>query len=108
MRTPERDSARRLHGRRATKIPVTVKMRAGWDESCINAAEVAELCERAAPARSPSTAGRARSSIPATPIGGLSREVKAPCAIPVIGNGDVRYGEDALPMLETTGCDALS
>lgn len=107
MREPEQIERVVSAAVRATKLPVTAKIRAGWDETCINAPEVAELCERAgasavavhARTRAQQYAGRADWRI--------IREVKARVSIPVLGNGDVRSGADALRMMEETGCDGV-
>ena len=91
----------------ATRLPVTVKIRSGWDENSINATEIARICEangaRAvavhARTRMQQYAGRADWSV----IGAVKRAV----AVPVLGNGDVRSGGDALRMMEETGCDGI-
>lgn len=91
----------------AKEKPVTVKIRAGWDETSINAVEVAQICEQAGAAaiavhgrtRMQQYAGRADWDI--------IRRVKASVSVPVFGNGDVRCGEDALRMMAETHCDAV-
>jgi len=93
--------------RGAVRIPLTVKIRAGWDEKTIVATEVARLAEAngiEAIAVHPRTRiqgfeGRADWNI----IRGVREAVK----IPVIGNGDVRAPEDAARMVAETGCDAV-
>lgn len=92
---------------RAVKVPVTVKMRAGWDENSVNAPEVAEICERAGAA---AVAVHARTRAQMYGPGadwGIIRKVKQAVNIPVIGNGDVTDGKSAALMLEETGCDAV-
>lgn len=92
---------------KAAQKPVTVKIRAGWDAEHVNAPELARIAEQSgasAVALHPRTrdmfySGRADWS--------LIAKVKALVRIPVIGNGDVRSGEDALKMLYETGCDAV-
>lgn len=89
----------------ATRRPVTVKMRAGWDETSINAHEVARAVEDAgasAVALHPRTRAQAFSGEADWEL--LAR-VKRSVDIPVIGNGDVRSPEDARRMLRQTGCD---
>lgn len=88
-------------------IPVTVKIRSGWDDKSINAKEVAILCEKAG-ASAICIHPRTRSQR----YEGLSnwkiiKEVKASVNIPVIGNGDIKSVYDAKRMIEETGCDAV-
>ncbi len=85
--------------------PVTVKIRAGWDESSVNAVEVAGAAAAAGAAavavhartREQFYSGRANRAVIAA--------VKRAVSIPVIGNGDVTEGASALSMMEETGCD---
>lgn len=91
----------------SVSVPVTVKIRSGWDETSINAVEVAKIIERAgasaiavhARTRSQGYAGKADWNI--------IKQVKENVSIPVIGNGDVTSKELAKEMLATTGCDAV-
>ena len=93
--------------RAAVKIPLTIKLRAGWDEKSIVAVEVAKLAEDVgveAVAVHPRTrvqgyAGAADWSL----IAAVKQAVK----IPVIGNGDINAPEDAARMFDETGCDAV-
>ena len=88
-------------------VPVTVKIRSGWDENNINAVEVAKKIEEAgasaiavhARTRSQGYSGKADWNI--------IKEVKANVSIPVIGNGDVTSCYLAKKMLDETGCDAV-
>jgi tRNA-dihydrouridine synthase B len=89
----------------ATRKPVTVKLRIGWDAASVNAAEMAKTLE-AAGAAALAVHGRTREQF----YGGKAdwrviRRVKETVGIPVIGNGDIRSGADALRMLAETGCD---
>ncbi len=89
------------------KIPVTVKIRSGWDENNINAVQIAKVIEEAgakaicvhARTRSQGYSGQADWNV--------IREVKKNVSIPVIGNGDVTSPELAQKMLLETGCDAV-
>ncbi len=91
----------------AVSIPVTVKIRSGWDKNSINALEIAKVCERAG-ASAICVHPRTRSQR----YEGLSdwniiKEVKESISIPVIGNGDIRSVDDAKRMIELTNCDAV-
>ncbi len=91
----------------ASRVPVTAKIRLGWDERSHNAVEVARALEASGAA---AVAVHARTR--AERFGGhahweLIGEVRRAVRIPVIGNGDVRTAADALRMLETTGCDGV-
>ena len=92
---------------KAVPIPVTVKIRSGWDFNSINAVEVAKACEKAG-ASAICVHPRTRSQ----GYEGLSdwniiRKVKENVNIPVIGNGDIKDIYSAKTMLEETGCDAI-
>lgn len=88
-------------------IPVTVKIRSGWDKDSINAVEIAKICESAGASaitvhprtRSQGYSGKADWNI--------IREVKENVTIPVIGNGDITSCFEAKRMLEETHCDAV-
>ena len=91
----------------AVKIPVTVKIRSGWDSNHINAVEVAQTIEKAGASaicvhprtRSQGYSGKADWSI--------IKQVKDAVNIPVIGNGDIKTPEDVKRMLDITKCDAV-
>lgn len=92
---------------RAVDVPVTVKMRIGWDAEHLNAPYLAKLCEQAG-ASAITVHGRTRVQMYAPPVDREQiRLVKQAVSIPVIGNGDITDGKTAEQMLEDTGCDFL-
>lgn len=92
----------------ASDIPVTVKMRAGFDKDHINAAECAKAAE-AGGASAVTVHARTREQMYAPPVyPDIITQVKRSVNIPVIGNGDIRSAEDALKMYRETGCDLVA
>ncbi|MBR7060558.1 MAG: tRNA-dihydrouridine synthase, partial [Eubacterium sp.] len=91
----------------AVDIPVTVKIRAGWDEESINAPHMAELMEKAGAAAVAVHARTRTQMYSGKPDLDLIKRVKESVSIPVIGNGDITDEQSAAIMLEKTGCDAL-
>jgi len=93
--------------RAAVKIPLTIKLRAGWDENSIVAKEVVKMAE--------DIGVEAAAIHPRTRLQGYSgkadwniiAEVKQAVKIPIIGNGDIQCPEDAARMVKQTGCDAV-
>jgi len=93
--------------RKAVRIPVTIKIRSGWDVSGSQAfeiADIAEACGIDALAVHPRTASQGfRGLADWKIIAAVTKQVK----IPVIGNGDIQAPEDALSMFDQTGCDGV-
>ena len=105
----DNELARRIvrAARGATGIPLSVKMRSGWDKDSINVIDYAKMCEEEGVDYiivHPRTKAMAFSG---HSDWSLIREVKRAVKIPVVGNGDVRNREDYRRMLQETGCDAV-
>ncbi len=107
MREPE--LCRRLVQavKEAVPVPVTVKIRKGYDPQHINAVEVARACE-AGGADAIAVHGRTRDQMYAPPVDwDIIRQVKRAVQVPVIGNGDVTDARSAAALYEETGCDHI-
>ena len=92
---------------KAVKKPVTVKFRKGFDDTCINAVEIAKIAESAGVA-AVAVHGRTREQYYSGKADwNIIREVKKAVKIPVIGNGDVFTPQDAKRLVEETGCDGI-
>lgn len=92
---------------RAVPVPVTVKIRKGWDDTCLTALDVA-LAAQENGAAAVALHGRTRKEMYSGHADwAIIRTVKQALDIPVIGNGDVRDEQSAAQMLEQTGCDAV-
>lgn len=107
MREPE--LCRRLVQtvKEAVPVPVTVKLRKGYDRQHVNAVEVALACE-AGGADAIAVHGRTREQMYAPPVDwNIIRQVKQAVRVPVIGNGDVTDARSAAALYEETGCDHI-
>lgn len=92
---------------KSVSVPVTVKIRSGWDENNINAVEIARICEEAG-ASAIFVHGRTRKQgYSGHADWSIIKKVKEAVSIPVIGNGDIKSCFDAKRMLEETNCDAV-
>lgn len=107
MRTPELAYTIIARVVDAVKIPVTVKIRKGWNDSSVNAVQMAMLAEKAG-AAAISVHGRTREQFYSGEADwSIIKEVKESVSIPVNGNGDVRSPQDALRLVKETGCDGI-
>ena len=92
---------------KAVDLPVTVKMRSGWDSNNLNVVDMAKRCEQAG-ATAITVHGRTREQMYAPPVNlDIISEVKKAISIPVIANGDIVDAKSAARMYEYTGCDFI-
>lgn len=90
-----------------TDIPVTVKIRKGWDDDSVNAVEVAKICESAG-AAAITVHGRTRQQYYKPPVDyDIIRAVRESVSVPVIANGDIDSAERANEVMDITGCDLV-
>ncbi|MDI6742989.1 MAG: tRNA dihydrouridine synthase DusB [Smithella sp.] len=93
--------------KKAVKIPVTTKIRSGWNRSSINAVEVARIIEDAGADAITVHARTADQGYSGQADWKIIASVKKAVKIPVTGNGDIRQPSDAVNMLKETSCDAV-
>lgn len=90
-----------------TDIPVTVKIRKGWDDDSVNAVEVAKICESAG-AAAITVHGRTRQQYYKLPVDyDIIKAVRESVSVPVIANGDIDNAERAKEVMDITGCDLV-
>lgn len=93
--------------KKAVKIPVTTKIRSGWNNSSINAVEIAKIVEGCGADAITVHARTADQGYSGHADWKIIAAVKKAVKIPVIGNGDIRHPQDALRMINETSCDAV-
>jgi tRNA-dihydrouridine synthase B len=90
-----------------TDIPVTVKIRKGWDDDSVNAVEVAKICESAG-AAAITVHGRTRQQYYKPPVDyDIIKAVRESVSVPVIANGDIDSAERAKEVMDITGCELV-
>lgn len=91
----------------AIPVPLTIKIRKGWDKNTVNAVHIAKIIEENG-ASAIAIHGRTREQFYSGDADwNIIAEVKGALRIPVIGNGDIFTAKDAAAMLRETGCDAV-
>lgn len=93
--------------KRVSTVPVTVKIRKGWDDVSVNAVEVAVICEKAG-ASAITVHGRTRQQYYKPPVDyEIIRQVREAVSVPVIANGDIDSPQKAKAVMEQTGCELV-
>ena len=90
-----------------SSVPVTVKIRSGWDEDSINAVEIAKVIEKAGASCITVHPRTRKQGYTGKADWNIIKQVKEAVSIPVIGNGDINSCYDAKRMMDETGCDAV-
>ena len=107
MKDPDRAARIITAVKKAVTVPVTVKIRSGWNRSSINAAEIAGIAEGCGAAAIIIHARTYDQGFSGDADWRVIAQVKKAVGIPVIGNGDIRYPQDAIRMKKETFCDAV-
>ncbi len=110
MKNPEQTQrvfAATVEGAAQFGVPVTVKMRAGWDDNSINAPEMARRAQDVGVVAVSVHGRTGKQAFTGRANWDVIRRVKEAVEIPVIGCGDVENGQDARRMLDVTGCDGV-
>lgn len=107
MKTPERIGEIVYQVAKSIQKPLTIKIRKGFNDTMINAVEIARIAEQAG-VSAIAVHGRTREQFYSGKADwNIIKEVKQAVSIPVIGNGDIVEPQDAKDMIATTGCDAV-
>ncbi len=107
MKEPDRVGRIIRAAKKAVGVPVTVKIRSGWNPSSVNAVEIARIAEDAGADAIIVHARTANQGFGGVANWNIIAQVKKAVSIPVIGNGDIRQPRDAVRMLRETFCDAV-
>ena len=107
MREPRKAAEIVQAVRNAVRVPLTIKMRSGWDASGLQALELARIAQDNGADAVTIHPRTARQGFGGTADWSLISRIKAALKIPVIGNGDIVEAADALEMMAGTGCDAV-
>jgi len=107
MRTPERAAALLRAVRAAIRVPLTIKLRSGWEPSGNQALEIARIAEDCGVDAMALHPRGARQGFGGRADWSLIARLKRASRLPVIGNGDITCAADAMRLLHETGCDAV-
>jgi tRNA-dihydrouridine synthase B len=107
MRTPEKVASVFQEMRKAVPVPITAKLRLGWDDDSLNNREIAEIAVANGASMIALHARTAKMAYTGKARWRPIAELKACLPVPVVGNGDVTNTAQARQLLEETGCDAV-